>query len=79
MAREELNEIKTGMDLFCVPLKEKTQLTRYSKYSMFKANHKREKKNCSTGKIREPKPISILLYLIQRKKKKTAVTKLDEQ
>lgn len=32
------------MDLFCVPLEEKTQLTRYSKYSMFKANHKREKK-----------------------------------
>lgn len=43
------------MDLFCVPLEEKTQLTRYSKYSMFKANHKREKKknqNRSTGKIR---------------------------
>lgn len=69
-AREELNEIKTGIDLFCAPLKEKTQLTRYSKYSMFKANHKGGGGgSCSTGKIRVPKPISILLYLIQRKKK----------
>lgn len=39
-AREELNEIITGMDLFCMPLKETTQLTRYSKYSISQANPK---------------------------------------
>lgn len=77
-AREELHKIKTGTDLFCMPLKEKTQPTRYSKYGMFKVNHK-------GGRMEElqdwqnHRGKNQLVSSSNSKEKKKSVTKRDEQ